>query len=240
MGVVWRSNEMNVRHEVNAANPGETLACCGIAVLAAQANAGAETGFVREGAKTIFVAPELDLHKQVTDGNTDPSSHLVAGVNLDWWERWGLNQNMKLWAGQKKPATIIRNLLKAAPDVKPNESWLRYEALAGGRLDVDPKGTWNALELGWSIDKHHDSQMLCRPFVELLAMVGLQEFPVRGDKHAGYLYSLWRPASCLVARFAFTGYGHHILADCKASTARNGENATLKSATVEWRGKNGG
>lgn len=230
---------MNASQEINPANPGEVLACCGIAVLAARESPDAVTGFRREESRTVFVAPQLDIHNRVANADAESWQRCeVAGVQLNWWEPWGMNPNMKLWAGQKSPQSIVRNL-QAPLGAATNEGWLGYQASVAGRMDVDPAGTWNALELGWSINEHKSVKMLCRPLVELLAMVGLQEFPMRGRVREGFTYSLWRPATHLIARMAFAGHGQHILADCQVPTDRNGSNSTLKFANVTWRDVDG-
>lgn len=225
---------MNACHAISPANPGEVLACCGIAVLAARHQPEAITGFVRDGARTLFRTPDVDLHVIAESDHSESSILGLGDVDLDWWQPWGMNPEMKIWAGNMTAPKIVQNLLHA---LRPpsNAGWLDREEPVTGRLDVDPRGTWNALDLGWSINEHKEANMLCRPWVQLLAMVGLQEFPVRGNRQDGFMYSLWRPAPHLVARMAFAGHGHHVLADCLAKTDRNGSNSTLRLASVTWR-----
>ena len=68
---------------------------------------------------------------------------------------------------------------------------------AAGRLD---------LGLGWSVKVDRTVRMSCRPWIELLASIGLQAFPVPGH-HArgGVHYNLWRPAALPSAIAAFAG-----------------------------------
>ena len=72
--------------------------------------------------------------------------------------------------------------------------------------------------------------MLCRPFVELLAFVGLQEFRLRGSKDRGFGFALWRPAPYLIARLAFGGHGRHVLGRLRARTAKSGSYTFLRYA----------
>ena len=221
---------MNARFQIDPANPGEVLACCGLAVLASRRSSDVVTGFERTGGHVVFVGADDDLPSVVTNVEWPR----IGGVTLDWWQAWGTNPGMKLWTGRKGPKATASNLGEEAPR-GTNERWLEFAVPMVGRLDVDPLGTWNALDLGWSINQHKKAQMLCRPFVELLAMVGLQEFHVRGNTTDGFEYCLWRAAPYLVARTAFRGHGHHVLAECRVSTAKNGNNWTLKYADVDWR-----
>ena len=219
---------------IDPSNPGEVLACCGLAVLASRQSPDVVTGFERAGRGAVFVGADAEratLAAKVEQETTGPT---IGGVALDWWEAWGTNPEMKLWAGQKTAASIARNLGHEAGR-GTNEEWLEFAVPMAGRLDVDPAGTWNALDLGWSVNAHRDARMLCRPFVELLAMVGLQEFHVSGSKAGGFKHCLWRAAPYLVARTAFRGHGHHVLAECRTPTARNGKNWTLKYSDVNWR-----
>ena len=225
--------------EVDAGNPGEVLACCGLAVLAARRDAGAVTGFVKEGGRWSFDAPEPELRALLEGPKALEGDLVIAGVRLDWWEPWGLNPQMKLWAGQQRPETVARSLRQAGRGGEKGR-WREVSGLCTGRLGVDPAGTWNALDLGWSINRHSKTEMACRPFVELLAMVGLQEFRVHGRKAETLTYSLWRPAPLAIARAAFGGYGWHRLAGFRVTTVKNGSNRTLSYAVAADAGENDG
>ena len=78
----------------------------------------------------------------------------------------------------------------SAPRLRPT-GWLTCAAPAAGRLYLDPAGTWDALSLGWSLKEHHTIRMSCRPWIELLASIGLQAFPVPGHRaRGGFHYNL--------------------------------------------------
>ena len=229
---------MNICVQIDAANPGEVLACCGLAVLASRRSPDVVTGFERRGGSVTFVGPEAHLATLLMNVEPDTTRPKIGNVALDWWEPWGTNPQMKLWAGQQCPQGIAHTLWEKAGQ-GTNEHWLEFAVPMAGRLGVDPAGTWNALDLGWSVNEHSTkrdtAQMLCRPFVELLAMVGLQEFFVPGTKEEGFRYCLWRAAPYLVARTAFRGHGHHVLAECHLPTGKNGKYWILKYADVNWR-----
>ena len=224
--------------QIDAGNPGEVLACCGLAVLAARRNAGAVTGFVEVAGGWRFDAPEPDLRALLGPPETSDGDLVIAGVRLDWWEPWGRNPEMKLWAGNQDAGTITRNLREAARGGE-NGRWHEVSGLCAGRLGVDPAGTWNAVELGWSINEHRKTEMACRPFVELLAMIGLQEFRLPGRKAMALTYSLWGPAPLPIAQAAFAGYGWHRLAGFRTTTVKNGKFSTMTYAVADARENDG-
>lgn len=227
---------------VDARNPGEVLACAGAAHLAWREDPGAETGFVRAGdAGLRFVAPEVALLRaRAGETPLEPAPEeasdalRLAGVTLDWWRPWGLNPALKLWAGQQSAWTVHRSLWAAAREAAPAE-WRTHTAPAGGRLALDPAGTWSALSLGFSVDAHPELRMACRPWVELLASLGLQAFPLPGHRaRGGFHYHLWRTAPLAVARAAFAGpwSALHALGRYHVRTAKSGTNTVLRLATA--------
>ena len=225
---------------INARNPGEVLACAGIAHLAWREEHDAVTGFaIDTGGEVRFLAPPagplLDaLHRAPLAPMGEDAKGLRLGpVTLDWWRPWGLNRHLRNWAGQQSAWTVHRSLRRAAGDAHPAE-WLTVGAPADGRLYLDPAGTWDALSLGWSLNLHPALRMRVRPWLELLASVGLQAFPVPGHRaRGGFHYNLWRPApmSAAIAAFAAPFSPTNALARYHARTAKTGANTRLCSAT---------
>ena len=228
---------------VDAANPGEVLACAGIAHLAWRADSEAATGFVRgrDGALR-FAAPDAAL-TQGEDAWTleslegPPHERLrLAGVTLDWWCAWGLNPRLKTWAGQQSARTVHRNLHRALGRSRASD-WLRHTApVPGGRLSLDPRSAWDALELGWSPAAHRSMRVAVRPWVELLASLGLQAFPLPGRRApGGFRYRLWRVSPLAVARAAFTAQAPTVetLGAFQVPTARSGANTVLRPAAPD-------
>lgn len=187
-----------VEWPIDPRNPGEVLACAGLAHLAWRADPPAKTGFLREtGAPLRFLAPHdaLPGERPALEPLAGPPHERLrlAGIELDWWCPWGLNPNLKNWSGPQSARTVHHSLRSAAGGSRPT-GWLTCAAPAAGRIYLDPAGTWNALSLGWSLKQHHTMRMSCRPWVELLASVGLQAFPVPGHRaRGGFHYNLWRP-----------------------------------------------
>lgn len=224
---------------VDAANPGEVLACAGMAHLAWRARAQAATGFVRARDGGVrFAAPDaVPLPDGVEDWpleRIEPPPHerlRLAGVTLDWWCPWGLNPAMKTWSGRQSAWTVHRNLHRALASSRPGD-WLGHRTpFAGGRLGLDPASAWDALELGWSLSAHRSVRFAVRPWVELLASVGLQAFGLARAR-GGFRYHLWRVSPLPVARAAFAGAAPELetLGAYRARTAKSGANTVVRLA----------
>ena len=227
---------------IDPRNLGEVLACAGLAHLAWRADGEARTGFERDAkARIRFVAPDgaLPCEGPALERLAGRPCELLrfAGVELDWWCPWGLNPGLKQWSGQQTAWTVHRNVHRALGHASASQ-WLTHAvAVAGGRLYLDPDGTWDALSLGWSLDlqwkAHRGVRMRCRPWVELLGSVGLQAFPVAGSRASGFPYTLWRraPLSGAVAAFAGAFSPAYALERFHVATARHGSNTVLRRAT---------
>ena len=216
---------------IDPTNPAEVLACGGAAHLAWRADPNARTGFVAGSGGIWFTAPKVaELSRPLELKAIEPDGVLLGGLVLDWWRPWGLNPCLKTWSGRQTAWTVHRSLAEAAGRSSPEE-WLTFTRPARGRLGLDPGGTWDTQRLGFSLNEHPELRMCCRPFVELLASVGLQAFPLRrfGD---GYRYRLWRPAALPAAVVAFGGRGDfvHSLGGFEARTNRNGRNKVFRRA----------
>ena len=216
---------------IDPTNPAEILACGGAAHLAWRADAAARTGFVDGDGGVWFTGPEVAaLSRPHELEPMEGDAVLLCGVVLDWWRPWGLNPGLKTWSGRQTAWTVHRSLAEAAGGSSPGE-WLTFTAPARGRLGLDPSGTWDTQRLGFSLNEHREQRMCCRPFVELLASVGLQAFPLRRSEHR-YRYRLWRPAALPAAVAAFGGRGDsvHSLGGFEARTNRNGRNKVFRRA----------
>ena len=226
---------------VDPGNPGEVLACAGLAHLAWRADAETATGFVRaRGGAIRFVAPDATPLPEGAGAwpleriEGPPHERLrFAGVALDWWCPWGLNASVKNWSGKQSAWTVHRNLHRALGRSSPSQ-WLVHSApTAGGRLYLDPRSSWDTLELGWSLNAHRAYRMHARPWVELLASLGLQAFAVPGHRaRGGFRYRLWRPAPLAVAHAAFSSPAPTVetLAAYHVPATKSGSNTILRRA----------
>ena len=215
---------------VDAANPGEVLACAGLAHLAWREDPNARTGFrVAGGGEVRFEAPAPP--RALALERLGPDRLRLAGVELDWWRAWGLNPALRTWAGRQSAWTVHRALRGAAEGADPRD-WPTFSAPSRARLHLDPAGSWDTLRLGFSANEHRAAPVCCRPLVELLASLGLGAFPLRrsGDR---FSYRLWTQAALPGALAAFSGNGRfvHALGAFDVRTGRTGRNRTLGRAS---------
>ena len=231
------------RWPIDARNPGEVFACVGVAHLAWRSDPTTRTGFERDGDRRVrFVAPDgvLPGDGPALERLAGPPHERLrfAGVALDWWCPWGLNPGLRTWAGQQSAWTVHRNLHRALGRASASQ-WRTYAVpVAGGRLNVDLDGTWDTLSLGWSLDlqrkSHAPLRARCRPWVELLASVGLQAVAFASRRApGGFHYNLWRPAPFVgaLAASAAAFSAVYALERFHVSTAKHGANTRLRRAT---------
>ncbi|TCO79637.1 CRISPR-associated protein Csx14 [Plasticicumulans lactativorans] len=224
---------------IDLRNPGEVLACGGLAWLASLADPLAETGFepMAEPGVMRFACPDTALQQfdavRVVPVVDDDDALQLGALRLDWWNPWGLNPHMKLWSGKQKAESIVGNLFRASAGAASPE-WLEFEHTTTGRLGVDPRGTWNALGIGWSINQHTHIEMLCRPLLELLAFIGLQALPLAGSRRDGHVrLHPWREASFSLARLAIAGASRYALSGWRAPFGKAGSNTILLTASPD-------
>ena len=96
--------------------------------------------------------------------------------------------------------------------------------------------SWDTRELGWSLSAHRTCRFHARPWVELLASVGLQAFALPGHRaRGGFRYRLWRPAPLPVAHAAFASRSITVetLAAYHVPAAKSGANTVLRQAQPE-------
>lgn len=211
---------MTMTWTIDPANLGEVLACAGIARLVWLRDPLGRTGFEQ----ATFQAPTAALDGlQATLAETDDGL-LLCGHTIDWWQPWGLNQALKNWAGQQSALTVHRHSVEQAQQQPPRD-WRAFSAPARGQLYVDTLGMWQAEVLGWSLNEHTQYRVAGRPWLELLASLGLQAFPVAGTRADGFTYHLWRPAPLPVAIAAFAGHGSGVYSrqGYRARTEKSGK-----------------
>ena len=228
--------------DIDPHNPGEVFACAGLTHLAWCEDRASETGFDLDGHECRFVTPDLSapferLAKASPPEETEDGLRF-ADVELDWWREWGLNPELKIWAGNQSALTVHENLFSAVGDSNPSD-WTIHRALPDVKgnpkrraiFNVDTDCTWNALEMGFSLDKQN-IKMSCRPWVGLLASIGLQAFPVQGSKSDGFRYRLWRPSGMASVIPAFGGHGPGVYSTdgFVSKTGKAGQNTVLRRA----------
>jgi len=141
-------------------------------------------------------------------------------LRLDWFtdNRAG-GSRFKTWAGQQSVLDIAVAMKDAisAPVFRsrPSEEWYTYSVAKCGlpfNLDSDIGGQGGALDIGFSFDPLAGNaatriETTARPFLELMAFVGLQRFRPRPiERENRFLYCAWnRPLPITVAAPAACG-----------------------------------
>ena len=114
-----------IRIRVDATNPGQFFACCGLLELAERLNPGALGWFendsfvISEGPslKTLMARIVVAELKQLDTDDTTASPILISapfGLRLDWWKsRDKTSSDLKVWAGTMESFRIARAMQHA-------------------------------------------------------------------------------------------------------------------------------
>jgi CRISPR-associated protein Csb3 len=208
--------EPTIRVHVDATNPGQFFACCGLLELADRLWPGAEGWFENS---TFYVASDGNLSELVraistakltqVDPNNNTSSAIVIGkpfrpLRLDWWQddRAGGKQ-LKVWAGTMESVRIALAMQHAMRDDRfPSSDLLNIGAIVYDPNNPDKKvepyyfdsrrgPNAHSRDVGFSAN---DLQMTTTAFpaVELLCLVGLQRcLPAKTRLPRVYDYFAW-------------------------------------------------
>jgi len=213
-------SEPTIRINVDAANPGQFFACCGLLELASRMWSGAEGWFEgnrfnlggnlsskNEDLATVVGSICCAVMDQV-DPLDDFSSPIRMGspfdLTLDWWmdSRSGGNR-LKVWAGSMRSVRIARAMRVALQNMP-----LRTESFFDdGMVVFDPDEPDKKVEpyyfdgrrgnnaqsrdIGFAPDALHMTTA-AYPAVEFLCLVGLQRFrPMPTDLPRVFEYNTW-------------------------------------------------
>lgn len=212
---------------IDPCNPAEVYACCGLWELLALAGESGEGRFELDAArpheaKFILKTP---AHIDLTDvalalrdttavclqrqPDITPEKDAIApvqldllnrSVTLDWWLTpfWDDSNEFKCWAGQ----VTSRKLFGELPQlIDPDTARLDAAVYATTRIGIDPRGTWRALEIGYSLNEQGQRWRIY-PLAECLAAIGIQSFRPQCKQYRCD-YWLWQePLPLAVARTA--------------------------------------
>ena len=200
-------------------NPGQYFACCGLFELSELVAAGGEAWFADEGREFALrtdapVPPgEIKLEEPSDDAaKPDPLESLALDVGghllaLNWWRNETLTDKstLKTWGGQQTPRRVLDQLLSLLDFSVPVAKLFEYPAYTKSRFGVDARSAWEAIDAGYSPNDIQQSAVTF-PWVEVLAVAGLQGFRPAESRDLGYRragYSAWfTPLPLVVARAA--------------------------------------
>lgn len=233
------NQEPAIRVRVDAANPGQFFACCGLLELADRLWKGVEGWFE----KGMFCLCPLDRQEDRTlksllheigktplaqiDTGDDFSSPMgfpsPFALLIDWWkdESTGGNQ-LKVWAGSMRNVRIARSMQATLNQaVLHNEGLFDFGAVVYDPQDPDKKvepfyfdarrgSNALAIDIGFMPDALTMTSV-AYPAVEFLCLVGLQRFrPRPTDKKRIFDYFPWEvPLATQVAPLAACGLLPH-------------------------------
>ena len=251
----------DIEIRVDPTNPGEFFACCGLLELADRLSAGAEGWFDLEPDRFFvsFSNPSggvtiLEILRALADTPVEPESDdddklspLFLGepldIRLDWWlNPDGSKSMLKGWAGQQNSTKMFSKwkepLKQILSDENPDPTALfQRQTQLQGPYGFDPKFSWDALSVGFSLNDHRQyKKSLARPVVEILGAVGIQRFALDIDRGEGVIrYAAWKaPLSPSVARLASVGkLPHATLLKLESKTTRRGSYKGFDTARMQ-------
>jgi len=210
---------------VDAANPGQFFACCGLLELAHRLGLGAEGWFDIDGFHVLLpngISESLERLMEMLHGtplaSDDPDAdektaplRLRGGIDLrlDWWLDETGGSALKTWAGQQSVLRIAAAMKEAMPREIASGSVLDHGQAVSEPGEpnkpvepfyFDARRFVHPLDTGFSLDAQ-DAETLAHPAVEFLSLIGLQRFrPAPSSAKWCFEYWTWsQPLSAPVA-----------------------------------------
>ncbi len=121
---------------------------------------------------------------------------------LSHWADGGVDDTFKLYAGNRSAQKIANDMLREIAALWHQDSQslcrdpLNRLCSMGGSFNIDPRGAWMGLDVGYSINdlknvKELEQKVVASPVVELLAAWGLQNTRPSELKLRQYRYAVW-------------------------------------------------
>lgn len=206
---------------LNPLNPGHFFACCGLLEISSLLDTASTAHFSNHGrqfhlttAATLPAALRLSENSDL-DGKpydkTLEELHLFIAANpvlltINWWlqDNQTGKTSFKTWGGQQTPRAMLTELLSLAPIDIPAANLLRHTCYSTTRFGIDCDTAWNSFDVGYSPNDSDRKETVTFPWVEVLAVVGLQGFrPSKDPKDRHYHYAAWElPLPIVAARGA--------------------------------------
>jgi CRISPR-associated protein Csb3 len=200
---------------VDPHNPGQYLACCGLFELCELLAPGSEAWFAEDGTSfqirsAARLPAPLELEPAPAEKPSDPGLEplvLRAGGRrfpLSWWlnETWTDKSGWKTWGGQQRPRTMLAHLLSLLDFSTLPDPLFDFACYTTTRFGVDPRSAWDPLEVGYS-PNDEQQPAATYPWVEVLAVIGLEGFRPAMHGRNRFRYTLWlAPLTLPAARVA--------------------------------------
>ena len=193
--------------DVDLRNPGQFFACCGLLELAHRVWGSESLGWF-ENTGFFLHAPELskenanqqlmtvlrEVSFRAIDENDSGSPIIVnlAGTceyRVDWWLKAVHQASLRTW-GHNTSYNLLSSLCEEGIRAEDIVSSFGHTAKMTGRLSVDPRSSWTALDAGFS-PNDQSFTVATFPMVEFLAGIGLQRNrPVLRKRR--WCYTAWK------------------------------------------------
>lgn len=221
--------EPNITVDVDATNPGQFFACCGLLELADRLWPGAEGWFDGsqfciscKGILCELLTAIRDAELEQVKADDDMASPMRLpdpfDLTLDWWSaELGNGRQLKVWAGSMRCVRIARAMQYALVELRDLEQLFDHAAIVydpeNRKKKVEPyyfdsRRGCNAksLDIGFAPDSLKMTTA-AYPAVEFLCLVGLQRCrPALTKQRRVFDYSTWcAPLPPLVAALAVSG-----------------------------------
>ena len=200
------------RIAIDPRNPGLFYACCGLFEIAELLAPGGRAWFEDNGRVFCLnseaeVPPPVPQIEPVHAESEDRYSRTFEPLSLRFGEQrlrlnWWLNatetdkSSLKTWGGQQTPRRVLEGTLELLEPCGAVEELFTASTFTTTRFGVDARSAWEPLDLGYSPNDTTRKEALTYPWVELLAVVGLQGFRPAGRRRE-LAYSAWLEALSL-------------------------------------------
>ncbi len=187
-------------------NPGQYLACCGLFELAELGAPGGVSCFQEAGAEFVLrtdadlppgdlaLSPQGSFEGKPYDDKLEPLELVMAGrvFTLCWWlnDAQTSKSSLKTHGGNQRPREVFDELVRLLDYTPPLETLFQRMAYTTKRFGVDARAAWDAIDAGYSPNDIGQNAATF-PWVEILAVIGLQGFRPAEQKRTRFRYSTW-------------------------------------------------
>jgi CRISPR-associated protein Csx14 len=201
--------------QLDPRNPGQFFACCGLFELSELVEPGGEAWFREKGREFVLctnapIPPQnlglLPQQDKPDDATLEPLVLAVGDrtLTLNWWlnETLTAKSRFKTWGGQQTPRRVLGELLRLLDSSVAFACLPEFFVYTKTRFGIDARSAWEALDTGYSPNDLGQNAATF-PWIEVLAVAGLQGFRPAEDGRARYRYSTWlAPLPLSTARVA--------------------------------------
>jgi CRISPR-associated protein Csx14 len=201
---------------VDARNPGQFFACCGLLETSSGIWPDSEGWFEITGRRTTYCIATYSRHddplKEIVgqiceryntvietdaeyyDRGLRPLLLKRFDLRLDWWIESGVKKSpLKMWAGRQTPLRIMTDMQAELQQISWGRNIFSQQRPMSGRWGIDAASSWTARGLGFSPDEQNIRWPTC-PATETFAAIGLQRcrpLQIKEMKGRWFSYHIW-------------------------------------------------